>query len=283
MSAEPDFDTIAKAIRFLEVSRRQQPSLEEAARHVGMSKYHFQRLFTQWAGVSPKRFLQFLTVAHAKQLLREAEPVLQTSFEVGLSGPSRLHDLFVTLEAVTPGEFKRQGESIEIRYGFHETPFGRALLAATERGICHLSFLSSEDPTGLRALEDLEGAWPKAHLTKAYDHTAALRDRAFPEPDNEPPLQPLSLFLKGTNFQVQVWKALLTVPPGSATTYGRLARSLGRPTAARAVGNAVARNPVAYLIPCHRVIRESGHFGDYRWGATRKQAILGWEASRGAA
>ena len=283
MRSHPDFDTIAEAIRFLEANQRRQPNLDQVAEHVGMSKYHFQRLFTRWAGVSPKRFLQFLTLDHAKRLLRESEPVLQTSFEVGLSGPGRLHDLFVNTEAVTPGEYRNGGSTLEIRYGIHPTPFGPALLAATERGICNLSFLSPEDPGRSVALEELEEQWPGAVLLEAPKDTRLLAEHAFPPTTDPPPLQPLALFLKGTNFQIQVWQALLAVSPGSLTTYGRLARSLGRPGAARAVGTAVASNPVAFLIPCHRVIRESGHFGEYRWGSARKKAILGWEASRGAA
>jgi AraC family transcriptional regulator of adaptative response/methylated-DNA-[protein]-cysteine methyltransferase len=248
-----------------------------------MSKYHFQRLFTRWAGVRPKRFLQFLTLDHAKRLLRESEPVLQTSFEVGLSGPGRLHDLFVKTEAVTPGEVRNGGSSLKIRHGIHPTPFGPALLAATERGICGLSFLPTEDSGGREALEELGERWPGAILLEAPEETRLLAEAAFPSAADPPPLQPLSLFLKGTNFQIQVWQALIEISPGSLTTYGRLARSLGRSGAARAVGTAVSSNPVAYLIPCHRVIRESGHFGDYRWGSARKKAMLGWEASRGAA
>lgn len=283
MTRHPDFDTIARAIRFLEKTHAQQPSLDQIASHVGMSKFHLQRLFTRWAGVSPKRFLQFLTVESAKSRLRQTDSVLQTSLEVGLSGPSRLHDLFVSLEAVTPGQFKSGGEGLEVRWGTHETPFGPVLLGATARGLCWLSFLAGGDQDLADALSQLQTQWPTARLVYDADGAKETLPRIFPSSDGLPPTESLSLFVKGTNFQVKVWQALLSVPPGALTTYGRLARVIGQPRGARAVGSAVARNPLAYVIPCHRVIRESGHFGKYRWGADRKKAILGWEASRGAA
>lgn len=283
MTRHPDFDTIARAIRFLEETHAQQPSVDQIAAHVGMSKFHFQRLFTRWAGVSPKRFLQFLTVENAKSRLRQADSVLQTSLEAGLSGPSRLHDLFVCLEAVTPGEFKSGGEGLEVRWGVHETPFGPALLGVTARGLCWLSFTADDDGSVAEALSRLEANWPTARLFNDADETKKPLPHIFPSSSGPPPAEPLSLFVKGSNFQVKVWQALLSVPPGTLTTYGRLARAIGRPGGARAVGSAVAKNPLAYVIPCHRVIRQSGHFGQYRWGSDRKKAILGWEASRGAA
>lgn len=283
MTRHSDFDTIARAIRFLEDTHTHQPPLEEIAGHMGISRFHLHRLFTRWAGVSPKRFLQFLTLENAKSRLRRAEPVLQTSLEVGLSGPSRLHDLFVNLEAVTPGQFKTGGEGLEIRWGVGDTPFGPALTATTPRGLCWLSFLTADDPGAESARAELAALWPQARMTPDDRAAEEILRRIFPLPDVAPPAEPLSLFVKGSNFQVRVWKALLAIPPGAVSTYGRLARHLGQPGAARAVGSAVAKNPLAYVIPCHRVIRESGHFGEYRWGSARKKAMLGWEASRGAA
>ena len=283
MSASSDFQTVADSLSFLGNNFQQQPSLVELASRAGMSKYHFQRVFTRWAGVSPKRFLQFVTVEHAKKLLAESEPILQTAFSLGLSGPARLHDLFVTIEGMTPGEFKKGGSDLEILYGVHDSPFGPALFARTERGLCHLSFLPEKDPLFVAGnVQELQDEWPGATLTKSPDQTAELAKVVF-EPTNRPSTPTsLSVFLKGTNFQVKVWNALLRIPPGTVTTYGRLAHALGQPTAARAVGSAVGKNPVSYLIPCHRVIREMGTISGYRWGPTRKRAMLGWEAAQRA-
>ena len=280
MEPSPDYDTVARAIRFLRAGFKNQPSLEETADHVGLSTFHFQRLFTRWAGVSPKRFLQFLTVEHAKDRLRTSEPILQAAFNSGLSGPARLHDLFISTTGVTPGEFKGWGETLEIRHGVHGTPFGPALLGITSKGLCHLAFLEADDPDGAQVLSKLRRSWPGATLVRAENDTRTVADavfRATPLPEHP---QPLSLFLKGTNFQIRVWEALLRIPSGRATTYGRLAEAMGQPGAARAVGSAVGRNPIAYLIPCHRVIREEGTLGGYRWGTDRKEVILGWEAAR---
>ena len=283
MSASSDFQIVAHSLSFLGKDFRNQPSLDHLASRAGMSKYHFQRVFTRWAGVSPKRFLQFVTVEHAKSLLSESEPILKTAFSLGLSGPARLHDLFVTIEGVTPGEFKKGGAGLKIRYGVHDSPFGPALLARTERGLCHLSFLPEKEPLFVEGnVQELQNEWPGATLVEVPRQTADLAKAVF-----QPAIRPstptsLSVFLKGTNFQVKVWNALLRIPPGTVTTYGRLARALGQPTAARAVGSAVGKNPVSYLIPCHRVIREMGTISGYRWGPTRKRAMLGWEAARRA-
>jgi len=283
MSASSDFQTVAESLSFLGKNFRNQPSLDDLASRAGMSKYHFQRVFTRWAGVSPKRFLQFVTVEHAKDLLSESEPILKTAFSLGLSGPARLHDLFVTIEGVTPGEFKKGGSDLTIRYGAHDSPFGPALLARTERGLCHLSFLPEKEPLFLEGnVRELQDEWPGATLVEAPDQTADLA-RAIFEPEIRPSTPTsLSIVLKGTSFQVKVWNALLRIPPGTVTTYGRLAKALGQPAAARAVGSAVGKNPVSYLIPCHRVIRELGTISGYRWGPIRKRAMLGWEAARKA-
>ncbi len=283
MSASSDYETVAAALLFLEANHRHQPTLDEVAGEVGLSPFHFQRLFTRWAGVSPKRFLQFLTLEDAKNRLRESEPVLQAAFASGLSGPARLHDLFVTVEGVTPGEFKARGMDVGLRWGIHPTPFGPALLATTSRGLCHLAFLATDTAAGKEeAVRSLEEAWPRADRVEASRETGALATSIFFPGNAPPPLKPLSLFLKGTNFQLKVWNALLRVPPGTLTTYGRLAAAIGRARAARAVGSAVGSNPIAFLIPCHRVIQRMGTFGGYRWGSVRKQALLGWEAARKA-
>jgi AraC family transcriptional regulator of adaptative response/methylated-DNA-[protein]-cysteine methyltransferase len=272
-----DYRRVEAAIRYLEDHATKQPELTPVARHVGLSPHHFQRLFKRWAGVSPKRFLQFLTVEHAKRLLAASETLLETSWEVGLSGPGRLHDLFVAAEAVTPGEYKARGEGLTVRWGVHPSPFGACLLAATERGICHLSFLSGEPSDAPE--DELRRRFPEADLEAAPEVTAPLAARIFAGSPGEEGA-PLALHLRGTNFQLQVWKALLALPRGAVVTYGGLARRLGRPGAARAVGAAVGANPVAYLIPCHRVLRGSGELGGYRWGTARKRALLGWEAAR---
>ncbi len=283
MKASADYHTVARALRYLDENYLDQPSLDELAEALGLSKFHLQRLFTRWAGVSPKRFLQFLTLDHAKRLLLDSEPVLATAFASGLSGPARLHDLFINTEGVTPGEYKSGGFSLSIGYGFHATPFGEALLATTERGLCHLSFLAGDAPGDREAyLGVLEEEWPGATLSEASKPTAELARAIFYPGDGSLPKAPLSVFLKGTNYQLKVWNALLRIPAGSVTTYGRLAGAMGSPGSARAVGTAVGRNAVAYLIPCHRVIREMGGFGQYRWGSVRKSAMLAWESAQKA-
>lgn len=274
MPAARDYGRIARAIEFLRRSHAGQPDLAAAARYANLSEHHFQRLFTRWAGVSPKRFLQYLTVEHAKRRIAATGSVLELASEVGLSGPGRLHDLFVTLEAMSPGEYKAGGGGLTLRYGIHASPFGPALIATTARGICALHFLddASEWPDRLR--ED----WPHADLREDSAATAVLAERIF-APLTAPPGQPLALRVKGTNFQVKVWRALLDLPLGAVTTYQHVAASIGQPSAARAVGSAIGANPIAWLIPCHRVIRASGELSRYRWGAARKSAILGWEAA----
>lgn len=273
--ASADYACIEKAIEYLAENYQSQPDLAQVAQYVGLSEYHFQRLFTRWAGISPKRFVQFLTIQHAKQVLDESKTVLDATYETGLSSPGRLHDLFVTHEAMTPGEYKQKGEGLTIRYGFHPTPFGDCLLAVTERGICGLSFVTADGRA--QALDNLALDWPQAELIADEEQTRPFSQRIF-SPTDEP--SPLKLFLKGTNFQIRVWLALLHIPPGALASYGMVARLAHDPKAVRAVGTAVGHNPIAYLIPCHRVIQQAGHFGSYHWGSSRKKAMIGWEAAR---
>ena len=272
-----DYALVAQAIRYIESHRREQPELAAIAGHVGLSEFHFQRLFSRWAGVSPKRFLQALTVEEARRSLTRSGSVLDAAYETGLSGPGRLHDLLVQCQAATPGEVKSGGEGLTIRYGVEPTPFGDALIGVTERGICAFSFVS-EDKAG-RAIEELHARWPGARLREDRDKTAAIAQRIFADSRSD---EPLHLLIKGTNFQMQVWQALLRLPSGSLTTYGDLAQAIGRPSAARAVGSAVGSNAIAWLIPCHRVIRQTGVVDGYRWGSDRKRAMLGWEAAQAA-
>lgn len=272
-----DYQRMTRAILHLAERAEEQPSLAEAAARVGLSQYHFQRLFTRWVGLSPKRFVQFLTLERAKQLLAERRSVLATSIETGLAGSGRLHDLFVTLEAMTPGEFQRGGAGLEIRHGRHESPLGPYLLAVCAgRGVCGLSFASEAE-----AVEELRARWPRAELRRDRAATAPVAERLFAGAGQ--PLAPVSVLIKGTAFQVKVWEALLRIPPGQVATYGEVAAAIGAPSAARAVGGAVGDNAVAVLVPCHRVIRSSGLIGDYRWGASRKRALLAWEAAARAA
>lgn len=271
-----DYQRVARAISYLQRNAVRQPKLAETARHVGLSTYHFQRLFTRWAGVSPKRFLQHLTVEDAKARL-EAAPVLDVAADVGLSGAGRLHDLFITLEALSPGEFKAGGAGLAISFGIHATPFGECVIGATRRGVCALQFIERRSD----AVALLRRDWPNARLARDDAATATVAHRIF-EPLAAPRTQPLSLAVKGTNFQLQVWRALLALPFGAIASYGGIADAIGRPAAARAVGAAIGANPVAWLIPCHRVIRETGALTGYRWGAARKAAMLGWEAAQAA-
>jgi AraC family transcriptional regulator of adaptative response/methylated-DNA-[protein]-cysteine methyltransferase len=271
-----DYQRIEKAIQFLAQNYHQQPSLNEVARNVNLSEYHFQRLFRRWAGISPKRLVQFLTLEHAKKVLEESRSVLDATYDAGLSSPSRLHDLFVNVEAMTPGEFKAKGAGLKIHFGFHPSPFGECLLAVTERGICGLGFVG--EGGRVQALEDFKRRWPAAEFQENPQKTRSTIDRVF-SPRKRNGSDPVKLFLMGTNFQVKVWEALLRIPPGSVVCYEDLARQLGKPSAARAVGGAVGRNPISFLIPCHRAIRKMGITGDYHWGAARKKAILAWEAA----
>ncbi len=266
-----DYPQIEKAILFLEQNFREQPELGEVARHVNLSEYHFQRVFRRWVGISPKRFVQFLTVEYAKKVLEESRSLLDATYDSGLSSPGRLHDLFVNLEAVTPGEYKLKGDGLAINFGFHPSPFGECLLAVTERGICGLGFVG---PGGrARALADFKRRWSEAKYLEDARKTQPYVDRIF-NVERERNTQPLTLLMVGTNFQIKVWQALLRVPPGMLVCYEDLARRIGQPNAARAVGNACATNPVALAIPCHRAIREDGSLGGYRWGLERKAALL---------
>jgi len=272
-----DYNRIAQAIAFMQQNHLNQPTLAAVAQQIGLSEYHFQRLFTQWAGISPKRFLQYLTVEYAKSRMLQTKSLLDLTLDSGLSSPGRLHDLFVSLEAMSPGEFKMRGAGLQIRYGIHHTPFGNAVIATTDRGVCNLHFL---DVVNKQTAEQmLRESWSKAEIIYDRQTTQPLHDLIF-NPATCKERKPLTLLVKGTNFQIQVWRALLSVPFGGVTTYQSVAQSMERPTAARAVGNAIGSNPIAYLIPCHRVIRESGEIGGYRWGLERKRIILGWEASR---
>ena len=275
--AAKDYDRIETAIRFLEENLRQQPSLKDVAAVVGLSEYHFHRLFSRWVGTTPKRFLQFLTAEYAKERLAESASVLDAAYDAGLSGSGRLHDLLVNLEAISPGEYKRGGSGLGISYGIHPSPFGACLLAVTERGICGLEFLA--DRTGKQTREDLAARWPGADLQQDPMRTAPYLRRLFP-PAEERNGAPFTLLVKGTNFQLSVWQALLRIPAGELVGYGDIARHLGKPGAARAVGSAVGSNPISYLIPCHRVIRSVADFGNYRWGTARKKAMIGWEAAQ---
>ncbi len=269
-----DYERIERAIRFLEENYRRQPGLKELARGAGLSEFHFQRLFQRWAGISPKRFLQYLTAGHAARLLRTSRPNLEAAYDAGLSGGGRLHDLLVQLHAVTPGEFKRAGAGLTIQYGFHPSPFGACLIGVTARGICHLSFLSMEDRRA--ELAELAADWPQAQIEEAPRATAPMARRLFSRINGHAP--GIDLHVRGTNFQIKVWEALLRIPAGSVVSYEYVAQHIHAPHAVRAVANAVAHNPVAILIPCHRVIRKSGVLGGYRWGETRKKALLTWEA-----
>jgi AraC family transcriptional regulator of adaptative response/methylated-DNA-[protein]-cysteine methyltransferase len=274
--ASRDYQIVEQAIAFLEANYRDQPSLKEIADSVHMSEYHFQRLFTRWVGISPKRFLQFLTKEHAKELLATSGSLLDASYEAGLSGPGRLHDLFVTCEAVTPGEYKSGGEGLDIIYGFHPTPFGECLLALTDRGICDMMFTRLDERSG--SLAWLKNRWTKADIHESPTRTVSQVERIFSLFESGDP-EPLSVYLQGTNFQIKVWEALLHIPQGSVVSYEDIARYIGKPNSTRAVSNAVGRNPIPVLIPCHRVIRKSGVIGGYRYGTARKKALLGWEMS----
>lgn len=264
-----DYARVEQAIRYLEHNTHRQPDLTEVAAHVGLSEFHFQRLFTRWAGISPKRFLQFLTKENAKALLARRS-VLSTAQEAGLSSPGRLHDLFIHTEAVTPGEYKSRGTGLEIAYGYHPTPFGECLLALTQRGICFLGFIDHDRSS---ALEQFSSHWVNASLVESPVQTTPVAEKIFsPQPGSE-----LAIHLNGTNFQLKVWEALLRLSPGQVTSYQGLANQIGETRAARAVGNAVGQNPLAYIIPCHRVLLQVGDFGQYRYGSARKKAILLWE------
>jgi len=277
--AVSDYDRIAATIRFLDEHRTPQPRLRDVADAAGLSEFHFQRLFTRWAGISPKRFAQLLTIDGARALLRQSRSLLDAALELGLSGPSRLHDLFVTIDAVTPGEYKGGGGGLRIKFGMHESPFGSCLIGVTGRGICWLSF--ADGHAARDGLTELRETWPAAELVRNPRATAAIAGRVFRVRRTERGA-PLRLLVGGTNFQLKVWEALIGIPPGRVATYGELAKAIGQPHAARAVGHALAANPISYLIPCHRVIRGLGVVGNYRWGTPRKQAMLAWEGAQSA-
>jgi len=270
-----DYQRIAEAIEFINAHADQQPSLEVIAAQLNLSPFHFQRLFSRWAGVTPKKYLQILTVERAKQLLAEAQPLLAVANEIGLSGTSRLHDHFVQLEAVTPGEFKSGGAGLTIDYGVYNSPFGNIFVAATARGICKLSFID-QDKVELH-IDDLQRRWPKASLRNQNSDRLKIIESLFTHQELK---RPLSLHVTGTNFQVSVWRALLQIPAGALTSYTQIADAVDRPKAARAVGTAIGSNPVAFFIPCHRVLQQSGNIGGYLWGTTRKHAMHAWESAR---
>ena len=273
--ASVDYQRIEKAIQFLAENFHSQPSLKEIAGNIHVSEFHFQRLFTRWVGISPKRFLQFLTKEYAKTLLEKSINLLDVTYESGLTSPGRLHDLFVTCEAVTPGEYKTKGAGLEIAYGYHATPFGECMLAKTDRGICGLSFVQSGGRRPVFA--DLKNKWTNAKLVEDPQLTRPFVKQIF-NPSEEKNSAPLHLILNGTNFQIKVWEALIKIPMGAVVSYESVAAHIGMPKASRAVGNAVGSNPVSFIIPCHRVIRKTAEFGNYGGGVARKMAMLGWEA-----
>ena len=270
-----DYERIEKAIQFLSENFHSQPSLKEISAKIHVSEYHFQRLFSRWVGISPKRFLQFLTKEYAKALLEKSINLLDVTYESGLTSPGRLHDLFVTCEAVTPGEYKAKGAGLEIAYGYHATPFGECMLAKTDRGICGLSFVQNDDRQPVFA--SLAQRWQNAKLIENPDVTRPLIKRIF-NPSEEKDSTTLHLVLSGTNFQIKVWEALIKIPMGAVVSYEDVAAHIGMPKASRAVGNAVGNNPVSFVIPCHRVIRKTAEFGNYGGGVARKLMLLGWEA-----
>lgn len=271
-----NYDKIAKAIEFIVANAKEQPSLFDVAEEVSISQFHFQRVFTEWAGVSPKKFLQYITTGYLKEKIRESSNLLELAESAGLSSQSRVYDHFTALEAVTPQEFKTSGKGLQISYGFHETPFGECFIAVTDRGICAMAFV--DEASRDEQLIFLAKKWHHASIMADQEATEKYVKRIF-EKENDA-LGKLPLVVQGTNFQVKVWEALLAIPNGAVTTYQQIAKSIGSPGAVRAVGTAVGDNPIAYLIPCHRVIRKEGMLGEYRWGSLRKKALIGWEAAR---
>lgn len=269
-----DYDRIEKAIVYLKNNFKDQPSLEEIAEQVHLSPFHFQKLFKEWAGVSPKKFIQFLSIEYAKELLKQNLPLSDVSYKTGLSGTSRLHDLFINIEGMTPGEYKNQGEGLKINFSFAQTNFGNIIIASTDKGICHLSFINEETS----AIVNLKNTFPKASYIQKTDVIQQNALHFFSGDWSD--IKKIKLHLKGTPFQLKVWQSLLQIPFGQISTYGQIANNIQNPNASRAVGTAIGNNPVAFIIPCHRVIKSSGFLGDYHWGSNRKCAILGWEAAR---
>lgn len=275
-----DYDAVRRAIEFITENWRDQPALETLAAHVGMEPTRLQKLFRRWCGLTPKAFVQAITLDNARELLRDSASVLDATYEVGLSGPGRLHDLFVTHEAMSPGEYAARGAGLDISWGFHASPFGEALVMATPRGLAGIAFADgAKDRPG--ALADMTARWPKAEFREDRQATARYARRIF-NPDLWRPDDPLRVVFIGTDFEIRVWETLLAIPFGRATTYSDIAGRLGKPTAARAVGSAVGRNPISFVVPCHRVLGKSGSLCGYHWGLTRKRAILGWEAGLAA-
>ena len=268
-----DYERIKKAIEFIRSNFQQQPDLDAVAKEVFLSPFHFQRLFKDWAGVSPKKFLQYISLQHAKKLLHQ-HSVSDTAYETGLSGSSRLHDLFISIEGMTPGEYKNGGEQLQINYSFAETPFGNIIVASTTKGICHLAFADDEKD----ALQQLQSQFPNARFKQVVD--TIQQNALFIFIQDWKDLSKIKLHLKGTPFQIKVWEALLKIPMGDVSTYSGIANTINNPNASRAVGTAIGDNPVAFLIPCHRVIRSTGDFGQYHWGSIRKTAMIGWEAAK---
>jgi AraC family transcriptional regulator of adaptative response/methylated-DNA-[protein]-cysteine methyltransferase len=276
----PDYELIRRAIAFLSETWTEQPPLERLAQHLGLSPAHCQKLFKRWCGLSPKEFVQAITVDHARNLLGGSASVLEAAYEVGLSGAGRLHDLFVSHEAMTPGDYKRRGEGLEMAYGFHASPFGEALLMTTDRGIAGLAFVNEDaGQTRTEALADMTQRWPKARYAEQPEVTARHANVIF-KTGKWSREQPVRLVMIGTDFDVRVWETLLKIPMGRSVSYSDIARHIGQPSASRAVGSAVGRNPISFVVPCHRVLRGDGSLGGYHWGLTRKRALIGWETGR---
>ncbi|WP_121811123.1 methylated-DNA--[protein]-cysteine S-methyltransferase [Mucilaginibacter kameinonensis] len=272
---EIDYTRIADAIGFFKENFKAQPKLDEVAEHVNLSPFHFQRMFKDWAGVTPKQFLQYLSVEHAKEILKQEDAnVFNTALETGLSGGGRLHDLFIKVEGMTPGEYRNGGALLQINYSFADTPFGKVIVASTSKGICHMAFVDEGEE---KALEQLKTSFPNAVYNQLVDRIQ--QNALFIFTQDWSRLDEIKLHLKGTDFQIKVWETLLKVPAGGLTTYASLAKKAGSENAYRAVGTAVGSNPVAFLIPCHRVIKSTGEIGQYHWGSSRKNAIIGWEAA----
>jgi AraC family transcriptional regulator, regulatory protein of adaptative response / methylated-DNA-[protein]-cysteine methyltransferase len=270
-----DYNRIAEAIAYLKLNFKQQPSLDNVAEHVNLSPFHFQRMFKEWAGVTPKKFLQYLSIEYAKSILKDKDITLfDVAYETGLSGTSRLHDLFINIEGMTPGEFKNGGEQLTINYSYAESPFGSLIVASTKKGICYMSFADDQ----IEALAMLKNTFPNAKYYQLLDMIQQNALYIFTQDWSR--LNEIKLHLKGTPFQIKVWETLLKVPIGGLSTYATIASAINNPKANRAVGSAIGNNPVAFLIPCHRVIKSTGEFGQYHWGSSRKTAIIGWEAAR---
>lgn len=270
-----NYHRIAEAIDYIKENFKEQPLLEEVAEKVHLSPFHFQRLFTEWAGTSPKKFLQYISIEHAKKLLKESQATLfETAHETGLSGTSRLHDLFINIEGMTPAEYKNGGKNLSINYSFAESPFGTILVASTSKGICHIAFLEDR----MLAFAALQNQFPNATFQQYFD--LFQQNALFIFRHDWGKLNQIKLHLKGTDFQLKVWDTLLKIPMGQLSTYGNIAKRIDNPNASRAVGTAIGDNPVAFLIPCHRVIQSTGKLGGYMWGTTRKSAIIGWEATK---